>query len=90
MFALQEEDIARIQIRVLGIGGAGCNAVNTMIAAGLTNVEFVVANTDRQAILKSTAPAQDSIRSGANERARRRRKTRSGQGGRHGERIGHP
>lgn len=56
MFALQEEDIARIQIKVLGIGGAGCNAVNTMIAAGLTNVEFVVANTDRQAILKSTAP----------------------------------
>ena len=56
MLALQEEDIARIQIKVVGIGGAGCNAVNTMVAAGLTNVEFIVANTDRQAILKSTAP----------------------------------
>ncbi len=37
-------------IKVIGVGGAGCNAVNTMIAAGLDSVDFIVANTDRQAL----------------------------------------
>ncbi len=55
MFAFQEEEMAPIRIKVLGIGGAGCNAVNTMIAAGLTRVEFVVANTDVQSLNKSSA-----------------------------------
>ena len=54
MFAFQEEEIAPIRIKVIGIGGAGCNAVNTMIAAGLTKVEFVVANTDLQSLSKSS------------------------------------
>ncbi len=54
MFAFQEEEIAPIRIKVIGIGGAGCNAVNTMIAAGLTRVEFVVANTDLQSLRKSS------------------------------------
>ncbi len=54
MFAFQEEEIAPIRIKVIGIGGAGCNAVNTMIAAGLTRVEFVVANTDLQSLSKSS------------------------------------
>ena len=53
MFAFQEEEMAPIRIKVIGIGGAGCNAVNTMIAAGLTRVEFVVANTDVQSLNKS-------------------------------------
>ena len=53
MFAFQEEELAQIRIKVIGIGGAGCNAVNTMIAAGLTGVEFVVANTDVQSLNKS-------------------------------------
>lgn len=56
MFALQEEEISHIRIKVIGIGGAGCNAVNTMIAAGLTHVEFIVANTDLQSFAKSSAP----------------------------------
>ena len=34
------------RLTVVGVGGAGCNAVNNMIAAGLQGVEFVVANTD--------------------------------------------
>lgn len=38
------------RITVIGVGGAGCNAVNNMIDAGLTGVEFVVANTDAQAL----------------------------------------
>ena len=55
MFALQQEEVSPIQIKVLGIGGGGCNAVNTMIAAELTGVEFVVANTDLQSLAKSSA-----------------------------------
>ncbi|MCK5089125.1 MAG: cell division protein FtsZ, partial [Hyphomicrobiaceae bacterium] len=43
------------QITVIGVGGAGCNAVNNMIATGLSGVDFVVANTDAQALAASTA-----------------------------------
>jgi cell division protein FtsZ len=43
------------RITVFGVGGAGGNAVNNMIAAGLKGVEFVVANTDAQALASSTA-----------------------------------
>ncbi len=42
-------------IKVVGVGGAGCNAVNTMINAGLEGVEFIAANTDRQALSSSLA-----------------------------------
>ncbi|MGB0454892.1 MAG: cell division protein FtsZ [Bacteriovoracaceae bacterium] len=38
------------KIKVIGVGGGGCNAVNTMISAGLTGVDYVVANTDKQAL----------------------------------------
>ena len=41
------------RITVFGVGGAGGNAVNNMIAAGLQGVDFVVANTDAQALTKS-------------------------------------
>ncbi|MBD5633737.1 MAG: cell division protein FtsZ, partial [Candidatus Eremiobacteraeota bacterium] len=37
-------------IKVVGIGGGGCNAVNRMIEAGLSNVEFYAVNTDVQAL----------------------------------------
>src|SRR5688572_30551256 len=43
------------QITVIGVGGAGGNVVNNMIAAGLGNVRFVVANTDMQALASSRA-----------------------------------
>jgi cell division protein FtsZ len=45
----------RPRIRVIGVGGAGCNAVNNMIASGLSGVDFVVANTDAQSLAASTA-----------------------------------
>jgi cell division protein FtsZ len=45
----------RPRITVIGVGGAGCNAVNNMIAAGLVGVEFVVANTDAQSLVASSA-----------------------------------
>ena len=37
-------------IRVVGVGGAGCNAINRMVEAGLRGVEFIAINTDRQAL----------------------------------------
>ena len=37
-------------IRVVGVGGAGCNAVNRMVEAGIRGVEFIAVNTDRQAL----------------------------------------
>jgi cell division protein FtsZ len=43
------------RITVIGVGGAGGNVVNNMIAAGLANVRFVVANTDMQALASSRA-----------------------------------
>ena len=43
------------RIMVCGVGGAGCNAVNNMIASGLTGVDFIVANTDAQALTTSRA-----------------------------------
>ena len=41
------------RIKVIGVGGAGCNAVNTMIESNLESVDFLVANTDRQALVNS-------------------------------------
>ncbi len=46
------------RIVVIGVGGAGGNAVNNMIEANLQGVEFVVANTDAQALSRSKAPTQ--------------------------------
>jgi len=43
------------KIRVVGVGGAGCNAINTMIAAALDRVHFVAANTDIQALAANHA-----------------------------------
>jgi cell division protein FtsZ len=55
MFSFQEDHLTPVRIKVIGVGGAGCNAVNTMIAAGLSRVEFVAANTDLQALDRSRA-----------------------------------
>ncbi len=46
------------RIKVFGVGGGGCNAVNTMIKSGLTGVEYIVANTDAQALNASLAPTK--------------------------------
>ena len=48
-------------IKVIGVGGAGINAVNRMIDAGITQVEFVAVNTDIQALQMSDAPAKIHI-----------------------------
>jgi cell division protein FtsZ len=55
-FSIQEEPRTGVKIKVIGVGGGGCNAVNRMIAAGLQGVEYIVANTDQQALQNSQAP----------------------------------
>ncbi|MBC7420467.1 MAG: cell division protein FtsZ [Bdellovibrio sp.] len=55
MFELEENVNIGANIKVVGIGGGGSNAVTTMIEGGMTNVEFVVANTDIQALNSSKA-----------------------------------
>ena len=48
-------------IKVIGVGGAGNNAVNRMIEAGIKNVEFIVLNTDKQELNKSKATTKLQI-----------------------------
>ncbi|MBR2860534.1 MAG: cell division protein FtsZ [Clostridia bacterium] len=48
-------DMGFAQLKVVGVGGAGDNAVDRMISAGLTGVEYIAINTDRQALQRSKA-----------------------------------
>ena len=48
-------------IKVVGVGGGGCNAVNRMVDAGLNGVEFIAVNTDAQALLTSDADVNFDI-----------------------------
>src|SRR6185312_10291412 len=50
MFELEENISIGANIKVVGVGGGGSNAVSTMIESGMTGVEFIVANTDIQAL----------------------------------------
>jgi cell division protein FtsZ len=53
--------IAGAKIIVIGVGGAGNNAVNRMIAEGMNGVQFVAVNTDAQDLAKSLAPTKINI-----------------------------
>lgn len=53
---MDEPPITGARIKVVGVGGGGGNAVNRMIDAGIKGVEFIVANTDVQALNSSKAP----------------------------------
>ena len=72
MFGLEMNQLAKI--KVIGIGGGGCNAVNRMINSGLKGVDFIVANTDLQVLNDSLAPTKiqlgseltDGLGAGAN------------------------
>ena len=50
-----------VNIKVVGVGGGGNNAVNRMIASDVKGVEFIAINTDKQALKKSIAPTQLAI-----------------------------
>src|SRR5438876_1870912 len=58
---LEEEGSAGTRIKVIGIGGGGSNAVNRMVQVGLDGVEFIVANTDLQALRGNVAPIRLQI-----------------------------
>ena len=64
MFELEIDSTNSAKLKVIGCGGAGGNAVNRMIGAGLRGVEFIAANTDVQALNQSLAPHR--IQLGAN------------------------
>ena len=48
-------------IKVIGVGGAGTNAVNRMVESGIKGVDFIAVNTDRQALMTSKAKTQIQI-----------------------------
>src|SRR5439155_1090782 len=58
---LDEEGNATARIKVIGVGGGGSNAVNRMVQAGFEGVEFIVANTDLQALRVNAAPLKLQI-----------------------------
>ena len=58
IFIDDDPPLAGARIKVIGVGGGGGNAVNRMIEAGIDNVEFIVANTDVQALKRSLAPTK--------------------------------
>lgn len=60
-FLFDEERTVGACIKVIGVGGGGSNAVNRMIDAGVEGVEFLVANTDVQALQESKAPVKIQI-----------------------------
>ncbi len=58
MIEFVENEGSGAQLRIIGIGGAGGNAINTMISGGLSGVDFIVANTDAQALRVNLAPTK--------------------------------
>jgi cell division protein FtsZ len=56
MIEFDENKSLAAKVRVIGIGGGGNNAINTMISYQLSGVDFVAANTDAQALAASKAP----------------------------------
>ncbi|MBQ3303122.1 MAG: cell division protein FtsZ [Clostridia bacterium] len=57
----EEENTNFAAIKVIGVGGAGTNAVNRMVDSGLRGVDFIAVNTDKQALAMSKAPIQIQI-----------------------------
>jgi cell division protein FtsZ len=61
MFEIEEVPSSAVRIKVIGVGGAGGNAVDHMIDAGIQGVEFIVINTDTQALNQKKAPVKIAI-----------------------------
>lgn len=61
MFQFDESIDQSAKIKVIGVGGSGGNAVNTMMMSGVTGVDFIVANTDAQALRMSKSPVKIQI-----------------------------
>src|SRR4029079_3197346 len=58
---LADDARAGARIKVVGVGGGGSNAVNRMVPVGLEGVEFIIANTDVQALAGNAAPCKIQI-----------------------------
>lgn len=56
--SLKKRNMSIAKIKVIGVGGGGCNMVNNMIDTGYEGVEFIVANTDAQALKIAKSPAK--------------------------------
>ncbi len=61
MIEIVENDLVGARIKVIGVGGGGGNAINNMVRAGLTGVEFIAINTDSQDLRRSLAPKRFQI-----------------------------
>ncbi len=64
MFGQENSRINPAVIKVMGVGGGGCNAINSMLDSGITSAEFIAVNTDSQALLLSKS--DNRIQLGAN------------------------
>jgi len=63
-FQFDQNTIQGANIKVIGVGGAGCNAVNTMLGSNLSSIDFIVANTDRQALDNNRSPIKIQLGTG--------------------------
>ena len=61
VFEMVQEIAPEAVIKVIGVGGGGCNAVDNMIESQVKGVEFIAANTDAQALRRNRAPVQIQI-----------------------------
>ena len=61
MFELEKVENTGAKIKVIGVGGCGCNAVNNMISANLKGVDFLACNTDIQTLKSSLSPNRVQI-----------------------------
>ena len=77
MFQFEDEKLPAV-IKVIGVGGGGSNAVGTMVQSDIKGVQFIVANTDMQALERVNAPIKLQIGSkltcGRGAGAKRRKK----------------
>ncbi|QRN40969.1 MAG: cell division protein FtsZ [Neisseriaceae bacterium] len=64
VYNIAEDKVDSAVVKVIGVGGGGCNAINNMINSGLRGVEFISANTDAQSLKNNLAGTQ--VRLGAN------------------------
>ena len=58
IFEFEETAVRSARMKVIGVGGAGGNAVNRMIEADVSQVEYIAANTDAQALKRNLAPVR--------------------------------
>lgn len=61
MLQFEVKETSTAKIKVIGVGGGGCNAVDRMIDAGLKGIQFMAVNTDKQALEKSKAETKFQI-----------------------------